>query len=138
MLSIFDTKFNTCTSLSDSLSPQVTRNFLNILADLNVSWILPSITNYSNFLFKPLGNLQVNPLKFASLSPLCYTAFFCFLARSKYLSIFSLSFYSFYFRSCKIHLITNSFFLLINSKSGLLGKIVQFVSISKPPKILCV
>ena len=78
-------------AMSNSMSPQVFRTLLSILANLNN--IVVSLVAYppliSSLFFKPLIPFQVRVLQLVSLSLPCFPAY---LAKSNYLSIFSLSF----------------------------------------------
>ena len=89
-------------SLSDSKSPQVFRTLLSILADFNnavlrVVSILPPISNSSSPPSKPLGTVPSAPITKGITVTLMFHNFLCPLARSKYLSLFSLSFFLFFF-----------------------------------------
>ena len=80
-------------SPSDSISYQVSRTLLSILADLNNAevWIItirPPISNFSSSLSNPC---QVHQSQLVPTSPSCSTSFFSSLARSKYLPLFSFS-----------------------------------------------
>ena len=84
-------------SLSDSKSPQVSRTFLSILADLNniVVWMVsscPLISKSSSLLINPLEILPSAPITINTTITFVFHSFFCSLATSKYLSLFSLSF----------------------------------------------
>ena len=83
-------------SLSDNNSPQVSRTLLSILANLNnaVIWMVstrPPMSKSSSSIINPLVTYQAQQLLLISLSLSC-SIFFCSLARSRYLSFFSLSF----------------------------------------------
>ena len=83
-------------SLSDSKSPQVSRTLLSILADLNnaVVWMVSThslISKSSSPFTYPLVTVPL----------LCSIVFFSSLARSRYLSLFSLSL-SFTLQSARI------------------------------------
>ena len=98
-------------SLSDCKSPQISRTFLSILADLNntLFWMIFNCPLISNS-YNPFTKLLVNVTERTSyrvkikerekeVSPsLSRSIVFCSLARSRYLHIFSLSF-SFTLRS---------------------------------------
>ena len=91
-------------SLSESKSPQVFRTLLSILSDLYnavvcMVSICPPISNRSSPFTKPLGIVPSAPITIGitvtfvshSLSFLFFSFFFGSLAKSKYLSLFSLS-----------------------------------------------
>ena len=83
-------------SVSDGLSPRLSRTLLSILANINnvavlMILILPLISNSASSLLSPWGLFQLHQLLLVSLSPYS-TAFFRTLVGSKYLSIFSISF----------------------------------------------
>ena len=103
-------------SLSDSKSPRVSWTFLSILADLNciVVWmvsILPLTSNSTTLFSDSFGTpFQVHQLQLVSPSSSCFS--FCSsLARSKYLSIFLLSFiFTLVCFNSKIYFMTRFFF----------------------------
>ena len=122
-------------SLSDSKSPQVSRTRLRILAVLSnaVIWIVstyPSTSKSSRPFNNPLVIVPNVPITIGTIVTFMFHSFFNSLARSRYLSFFSLSFrfirwstltakstilrilFSFFF-----------FFLLIIIRSGLLAGI---------------
>ena len=83
-------------SLSDSKSPQVSR-ILNILADLNrvVVWMVSNlllISKSSSPFNNPLVNVATVPIIIGIFVTLMFHSFFNSLARSRYVSFFSLSF----------------------------------------------
>ena len=84
-------------SLSDSKSLQVSQALLSILTDLNsaVVWIVstrPLISNSSSPCTNPLVTVPSLPITIAITVTFMFHSFFSFLARSKYLSLFYLSF----------------------------------------------
>ena len=84
-------------SLSDSKSSQVSRTCLRILAVLSnaVVWIVPTRppTSKSSRPFNnPLVIVPNAPITISTIVTFMFHSFFNFLARSRYLSFFSLSF----------------------------------------------
>ena len=83
-------------SLSDSKSPQVSRTLLSILVDLNnavvriVSVRLP-LSIFSRPFIEPLAIVPSARTRICITVTLNFHSFFSFLARSKYLSLFSFS-----------------------------------------------
>ena len=91
-------------SLSDSKSPQVFRTLLSIMADLHnaVVWkssIHPLMSKSSNPCTSPLVTVSSAPITTGITVTFMFHSFSISLARSKYLSVFSLSF-SFTKRKC--------------------------------------
>ena len=86
-------------SLSDSRSPQVSRTFLSILAVLSDAdiWIVsihPPTSKSSRPFNNPLVILPKAPITIDTIVTFMFHSFFNSLARSRYLSFFSHSFYS--------------------------------------------
>ena len=84
-------------SLSDSKSPQVSRARLRILAVLSnaVVWIVstrPPISKSSRPIDNPLVIVPNVPITIGTIVSFMFHSFFNSLARSRYLSFFSLSF----------------------------------------------
>ena len=84
-------------SLSDSKSPQVSRTLLSILAVLNnaVIWMVstrPPISKSSSPFSNPLVTVPNAPITIGIIFTCMFHSFFSSLARSRYLSFFSLSF----------------------------------------------
>ena len=84
-------------SLSYSKFPQVSRTLLSILTDLNyaVVWIVstyPLIYKLSDSFTKPLGIVSSVAIIISITIIFMFPSFFSSLARSKYLSLYSLSF----------------------------------------------
>ena len=84
-------------SLSDSKSPQVSRTRLRILAVLSnaVIWIVstrPPTSKSSRPFNYPLVIVPKAPITIGTIITFMFHSFFNFLARSRYLSFFSLSF----------------------------------------------
>ena len=81
----------------DSNSPQVRKTILNILANLNDAMIgriviFPLISDSSGLLSKPLETVPSAPITNTITVTFSFQSFLSSQARSKYLSIFSLSF----------------------------------------------
>ena len=120
-------------------SLQVSKTLLSILVDLNnaVVWMVstrPLISNSSIFFLLILGWLyRAHQLQLVSSSLSCSIVFFSSLARSMYLSIFSLSF-SFYpvvSRKGKVNYSAGSLFLWTIIRCGCPAKIGWSVCIAK-------
>ena len=84
-------------SLSDSKSPQVSRNLLSILAVLNnaVVWMVstrPPTSKSSSPFSNPLVTVPNAPIAIGIIFTCMFHRIFSSLARSRYLSFFSLSF----------------------------------------------
>ena len=84
-------------SLSDSKSPQVSRTLLSILAVVNnaVVWVVstrPPTSKSSSPFNNPLVTVPKVPIMIAIIFTFMFLSFFNSLARSRYLSFFSLSF----------------------------------------------
>ena len=134
--------------LSDSKSPQVSRTLLSILAILNnvVVWMvftLPPTSNSSSPFNNPLLTVPKAPITIGIIVTFMCHGFFNSLARSRYLSFFSLSF-SFILwsagtaKSTILQILFFFFFFLIIIRSGLLAKIRWSVCMSKSHRSLCV
>ena len=129
-------------SLSDSKSPQVSRTRLRILAVLSnaVIWIVSTrpLTSKSSRPFNnPLVIVPKAPITIGTIVTFMFHSFFNSLARSRYLSFFSHSF-SFILWSAGTAKSTNSLFLLIVIRSGLLAGIRWSVCLLKSHRSLCV
>ena len=129
--------------VSDSKSPHVSRTFLSILADFSnvVVWmvlILSLILNSSSLLSKPLGIIPSAPTIIGITVTLIFHSFFTSLVRSKYFSVFSISFIlTAVVWNVKIYKLVNSLFLLlIKNRSILLADIRWSIRISKSQRIL--
>ena len=116
-------------SLSDSKSPQVSRTRLRILAVLSnaVVWIVstrPPISKSSRPFNNPLVIVPNAPITIGTIVSFMFHCFFNSLARSRYLSFFSLSFriilWSAGTAMSTILQIFFFFFLLIIMRSGFL------------------
>ena len=127
-------------SLSDSKSPQVSRTRLRILAVLSsaVVWIVstcPPTSKSSRPLNNPLVTVPNAPITIGTIFTFMFHSFFSSLARSRYLSFFSLSFcgppgqQSRQF--CRFY-----FYLLIIMRSGLLAGIRWSVCMLKSHRSL--
>ena len=84
-------------SLRDSKSPQVSKTLLCILADFNnaVFWMVSSrifISKSSGPIINPLVTVLSEPITIGITVTFMFHSFFSSLARSRYLSFFSLSF----------------------------------------------
>ena len=113
-------------SLSDRKSPQVSRTLLSILAVLNnaVVWMVstrPPTSNSSSPFRNPLVTVPNAPITIGIIVTCMFRSFFNSLARSRYLSFFSLSFRFFLWSAgtAKSTILQVLFFLLI---------IIKFVS----------
>ena len=132
--------------LSDNKSLQVSRTLLGILADLNnvVVWMvstLPCISKSSSHFINPLVTAPRAPITIGINVTFMFHSFFNYLARSRYLSFFSLSF-SFTLWSAgttksTILKVLFYFLLLIVIRSGLLADIRWSVCMPKSHS-LCV
>ena len=131
--------------LSDSKSPQVSRNLLSILAVFNnaVVWMVStrSPTSKSSWTFdNPLVTVPKAPITIGIIFTFMFHSFFNSLARSRYLSLFSHSF-SFILWSAgtaKATILQILWFLLIIIRSGLRTEIRWTVYRSKSHRSLCV
>ena len=120
-------------SLSNSKAPQVSRTLLSILLDFNSAMVwMVSISFPLSLFSRSLGSNYTVTFMFYH--------FFCSLAKSKYLSVYSLSFSLTQWltemaksTSCQI-----LFTWLINTGSGLLTGIVWTICISKSKRIFWV
>ena len=133
-------------SLSDSKSPQVSRTRLSILAVLSnaVAWIVstrPPTSKSSRPFNNPLVTVPNVPITIGTIVTFIFHSFFNSLARSRYLSFFSL-----YFRfilwsagtaKSIILQILFFFFLLIIMRSELLTGIRWSVCMLKSHRSLC-
>ena len=84
-------------NLSDSNYPQVSRTFLSILTVLNnvIFWMVstrPPTSKSSSPFSNPLVNVPKAPITIGIIVTFMFHSFFNSLARSRYLSFFSLSF----------------------------------------------
>ena len=83
--------------MSERKSPQVSRTFLSILADLNnaLVWMVstrPLISKSSSACTNPLVTVPSVPITTGSTVTFMFHGFFSSLTRSRYLSLFLLSF----------------------------------------------
>ena len=103
-------------SLSDNKCPQVARTLLTILAYLNkaIVWMIsprPLISKSSNPRINSLVTVPKAPITIGLTVTFMFHNFFNSLARSKYLSFFSLSFsFLVVSRDCKVHNSESSLF----------------------------
>ena len=124
-------------SLSDNKSPQVSRTLLSILADLNntVVWMVstrPVISKSFSPCTNPLVTVPRAQITIGIIFTFIFQSFSNFLARSRYLSLFS---HSFNFTlwsagTAKSTALQVIFFLLIIIRSDRLAEIWKFVCIS--------
>ena len=131
-------------SLSDSKSPQVSRTRLSILTVLSnaVVWIVSTrpLTSKSS---RPLNNPWVTvpnaPITIGTIVTFMFHSFFNYLARSRYLSFFSLSFRFILWSAgtVKSTILQILFLLLIIMRSGLLAGIRWSVCMLKSHRSLC-
>ena len=131
-------------SLSDSKSPQVSRTRLSILAVRSnaVVWIVPTRppTSKSSRPFNyPLVTVPDAPITIGTIVPFMFHSFFYSLARSRYLSFFSLSFRFILWSTgrAKSRISQIFFLLLIITRSGLLAGIWWSVCMLKSHRSLC-
>ena len=121
-------------SLSDSKSPQVSRTRLSILAVLSnaVIWIVstrPPTSKSSRPFNNPLVIVPNAPIIIGTIVTFMFHSFFNSLARSRYLSFFSLSFRFILWSAgtAKSTILQILFLLLIIMRSGLLaGTLLEF------------
>ena len=136
-------------SLRDSKSPQVSRTRLRILAILSnaVVWIVstrPPTSKSSRPFNNPLVIVPKVPITIGTIVTFMFLSFFNSLARSRYLSFFSLSFRTILWSAgtAKSTILQIFFcfvlFLLIIMRSGLLAGIKWSVSMLKSHRSLCV
>ena len=132
-------------SLSESKSPQVSRTHLRILAVLSnaVVWIVstrPPTYKSSRPFNNPLVIVPNAPLTIGTIVTFMFHSFFNSLARSRYLSFFSLSFRFILWSAgtAKSTILQILFFLLIIMRSGLLAGIGWPVCMLKSHRSLCV
>ena len=130
-------------SLNDSKSPQVSRTRLRILAVLSNAfvWIVstrPSTTTSSRPYNNPLVIVSNAPITIGTIVNFMFHSFFNSLARSKYLSFFSLSFRFILWSTgrAKSTILQILFFLLIIMRSGFLAGIRWSVCMLKSHRSL--
>ena len=130
--------------LNDSKSPQVSRTRLSILAVLSnaVVWIVSTrpLTSKSSRPFNnPFVTVPNAPITIGTIVTFMFHSFFNSLARSRYLSLFSLSFrFILWFAgTAKSTILQILFLLLIIMGSGLLAGIRWSVCILKLHRSLC-
>ena len=124
--------------LSDSMSPQVSRTLISILAVLNngVVWMVStrSLTSKSPMPFNnPFVTVPKSLITIGIIVIFMFLSFFNSLARSRYLSFFShtFSFILWSAGTAKSTILLILFFLLIILRSGLLAEIRRSVCMSK-------
>ena len=130
--------------LSDSKSPQVSRTRLRILAVLSntVVWIVstrPPTSKSSRTFNNPLVIVPRAPITNGTIVTFMFHSFFNSLARSRYLSFFSLSFRFILWsaRTAKSIVLQIPFCLLIIIMSGLLAGIRWSVCMLNSYRSLC-
>ena len=131
-------------NLSDSKSPQVSRTRLKILAILNnaIFWIVsarPPTSKSSRPFNNPLVIVPNAPITISTIVTFTFHSFFNSLARSSYLSFFSLSFRFVLWSAgaAKSTILLILFFLLIIMRPGLPTGIRWPVCILKSHRSLC-
>ena len=135
--------------LSDSKPPQVSRTLLSILTVLNnvVIWMVstrPLTSNSSNPFSNPFVTVPDTPITIGIIVTRMFHSFFHSLARSRYLSFFSLSFRFILWsaRTAKSTILQVFFFFfffwLIFIRSCLLAEIRWSVCMLKSHKSLCI
>ena len=132
-------------SLSDSKSPQVSRTLLRILAVLSNAVVCivstrPPTSKSSRPFNNPLVIVPKAPITIGTIVTFTLRSFFNSLARSRYLSFFSLSFIFILWSAGTVKstiLQILFFFLLIIMRSGLLAGIRWSVFILKSHRSLC-
>ena len=131
-------------SFSDSKSPQVSRTRLSILAVLSnaVVWIVstrPPTSKSSRPFNNHLVTVPNAPITIGTIVTYSFHSFLNFLARSRYLSFFSLSFRFILWSTgtAKSTILQILFLLLIIMRSGLLAGIRWSVCMLKSYRNLC-
>ena len=131
-------------SLSDSKSPQVSRTRLSILVVLSnaVVWIVstrPPTSKFSRPFNNPFVTVPNAPITIGTIVTFMFHSFFNSLARSRYLSFFSLSFRFILWSAgtAKSTILLILFLLLIIMRSGLLAGIRWSVCMLKSHRSLC-
>ena len=130
--------------LSDSKSPRVSRTLHRILDVLSnaVVWIVstrPPTSKSSRPFNNPLVIVPKAPITIGTIVTFMFHSFFNSLARSRYLSFFSLSFRFILWSAgtAKSIILQILFFLLIIMRSGFLAGIRWSVCILKSHRSLC-
>ena len=131
-------------SLSDSKSPQVSRTRLRILAILSnaIIWIVstrPPTSKSSRHFNNPLVIVPNAPITIGTIVTFMFHSFFNSLARSRYLSFFSLSFRFILWSAgtAKSTILQILFFLLIIMRSGLssiedIERLPNYIALASP------
>ena len=132
-------------SLSDSKSPQHSRTFLSILANLNHAevWMVftvPFISKSSGHWTNPLVIVPRAQITIRITVKFTFHSLFISHAKSGYLSFLSLAFNFTLWSAGTAHNSARSLFLLllIIARSGCLAKITRSVCISKFQRSLCI
>ena len=131
--------------LSDSKSPQVSRNLLSILSVFNnaVVWMVspqpPTSKSYRPF-NNPLATVPKAPITIGIIVTLMFHSFFQFSSKVEVLISFFqfFQFYSVVRRDSKVDNFADFLFLLIIIRSGLLAEIRWSVCTWKSDRSLCV
>ena len=133
-------------NLSDNKSPQVSRTRLSILAVLSnaVFWIvsnLPPISKSARLFNNPLVTVPNAPITIVTIVTFMFHSFCISLARSRYLSLFALSFRFILWsdgtaKSTTLQILF-FFLLLIIMRSDLLAGIMWCVCMLKSHRSLC-
>ena len=131
-------------SLSDNKSPQVSRTSLSILAVISnaVIWIVstrPPISKSSRPFNNPLVTVPNAPITIGTIATFMFHSFFISLARSRYLSFFSISFRFILWSAgiAKSTILQILIFLWIIMRCGLLVGIKWSVCILKSHRSSC-
>ena len=132
-------------SLSDSMSPQVSRTLLSILAVLNnaVVWMVstrpPTSKSFSPF-NNPFLTVPNAPTTISIIVIFMFHSFFFFPSKVKVLTLLFnfFQFYSVVSRYYRVDNFASSLFLLITIRSDLLAEIWRCVCMSKFHRSLCV
>ena len=131
-------------SMSDSKSPQISRTRLNILAVLSnaVVWIVstrPPTSKSPRPFNNPLVTVPNAPITIGTIVTFMFHSFFNSLARSRYLSFFSLSFRFILWSAgiAKSTILQILFLLLIIMRCGLLAGSRWSVCMLKSHRSLC-
>ena len=129
---------------SNIKSPQISRTLLSTHADFNnaVVWTVsvhPLFSKSSSLCTNPLVTVPNSPNTISVTVTFMFHSFFSSLARSSYLSLFSLpfNFTLWSVRTAKSTIREVLFFLLTITRSGLLAEIKWSVCISKSQRIIC-
>ena len=125
-------------NLSGNKSPQVSRTLLSILAYLDnavvsIAYSFPFISKSSTSFTHPLKIVPTAPNTIGITINFMFRGYFCFLAKSRYVSFFFALFY-YHFGVCRngnVHYLAGFLFLLTITLSGRLAEIRWSICISK-------